>query len=145
MSKRWLLTMSLALVLPASLAAQNAVTTSGTKGTASATDAHVRSTNATNSTDAKVAPPPSKGGPTAKGPYGTCNVHVDNSTAYYVQFYFNGDLAGVIGPWGDLYPNITPGQAELYARAVFDDGSVLTFGPRQFLCSGSDFHWTLTP
>ncbi|HLJ78478.1 MAG TPA: hypothetical protein VKT75_13735 [Acidobacteriaceae bacterium] len=145
MRKHWLWTACMAVALPVSVAAQNAVTTSGNKADASAPDTHIRSNSLTNSTDQKIAPPPSKGGPTAKGPYGTCTVHVDNGTGYIVQFYFNGSLAGVMGPWGDLYPNITPGKAELYARAVFDDGTVLTFGPREFLCSGTDLHWTLTP
>ena len=38
---------------------------------------------------------------------------------------------------------ITSGVAILYARADFDDGSVVTFGPREFRCVGGAFTWTL--
>jgi hypothetical protein len=125
--------------------AQGTVETSGVKGQANSKDAHIKTSNATNSADQKIVPPPSKGGPTAKGPYGTCTLHIDNHTPLFVNLYMNGEFAGTVGPYGDLYPNITPGMAELYARAVFDDGSVLTFGPRDYRCSGSDFVWRLVP
>jgi hypothetical protein len=144
MRNQWLWAACIAAVLPVSSIAQKALTTNGNQAQASTADTHVKSNSWTNSLDHKIAPPPKKGGPAAKGAYGTCTVHVDNATGYIVQFYFNGSPAGVMGPWGDLYPNITPGRAELYGRAVFDNGTVLTFGPETFLCSGTDLHWTLT-
>lgn len=125
------------------IAAQNTAETSGVKGKANAKDTHVKSSDATNSSDQKIVPPPGKGGPKAKGPWGTCTLHIDNHTPFYVTAYVGGYVVGVVGPWGDLYPNITPGIAELYARAVFDDGTVLTFGPREYQCSGNDFVWKL--
>ena len=127
------------------MTAQNTADTSGVKGQAKAQDSNIKDNSTTNSPDQKIVPPPGKGGPQAKGPWGTCVLHIDNHTPYYVQFYFNGDLDGVIGPWGELYPDITPGMAQLYARAVFNDGTVLTFGPREYRCNGGDFRWTLTP
>jgi hypothetical protein len=133
-----------AALLPLSLPAQTKVTTSGRKGAANS-DNHVKMDNWSNAPGAKVAPPAKKGGPAAKGPYGTCTVDVDNRTPWIVQFYFQGSAAGVVGPWGDLYPNITPGTAQLYGRATFTDGSSLTFGPETFVCNGQDFHWSLTP
>jgi hypothetical protein len=138
------LVICIAALVSIPLAAQN-VENSGVKAQANAQDTHVKNSNPTNSPDTKIAPPQKKGGPTAKGPWGTCILHIDNHTGLIVQFYFNGVLDGVIGPWGDFYPSITQGNAELYARAVFDDGSVLTFGPRDYHCSGADFTWTLTP
>ena len=99
-----------------------------------------------NAPDQKIIGPASKGGPRAKGPY-DCHLHVDNHTALYVDFYFNGAPAGSMGPWGDLYPQITEGHASLYARAVFNDGSSVTFGPRDYVCTGDDnrYTWTLNP
>jgi hypothetical protein len=120
-------------------------TASGVKRMANAPDAHVRSDSVTNALGSHVAAPASKGGAKDRGANGTCDIHVNNKTGYYITFYFNGRPAGSMGPWGDLYPNITEGNAELYGRAVFDDGSVMTFGPQEYHCTGSDFIWTLTP
>jgi hypothetical protein len=135
----------IATLISIPLAAQNPAEDSGAKGQANTQDTHIKNSNPTNSPDQKIAPPPSKGGPKAKGAWGTCDLHIDNRTGLIVQVFFQGNLVGVVGPWGDLYPNITPGVAELYARAVFDDGSVLTFGPREYRCNGRDFTWSLVP
>ncbi|HZZ15187.1 MAG TPA: hypothetical protein VFE08_04410 [Candidatus Sulfotelmatobacter sp.] len=124
------------------IAAQNAAQDTGIKAQATQ-DTHIKNDNPTNSVGDKIAPPPSKGGPKAKGPGGTCRIHVDNRTGLIVQFYFQGHRDGVVGPWGDLVDYITPGNAQLYGRAIFDDGSELTFGPRGFACLGDDFTWTL--
>lgn len=119
--------------------AENA-TSKGVKTQASAHDANVNSDNMTNMAGHAVAPPVK-----SRGLNGTCDIRVSNQTGLYVQFFFNGNPAGTIGPWGALTPNITEGNASLYARAVFTDGSVLTFGPRALTCTGGDFTWTLTP
>lgn len=62
-------------------------------------------------------------------------------------YYFNGNALGTIGPWGDYYPSITLGNAQLYGRAVFTNGTVLTFGPVNYNCviNGSTYTWTLNP
>lgn len=138
------LILCIAALIALPLAAQNNVTTSGVKGGQASSDTHVKSNDMTNSMDQNIAPPPNKGGPKAKGG-AWCDIHVDNRTPYYVQFYMNGALGGVIGPWGDLYPNITGGYAEFYARAVFNNGDVISFGPRNYQCSGGSATWTLTP
>lgn len=131
------------VAVPCSLVGQT-VTDKGAKATAGAQDPNVQSDAMTNPEHPDIAAPAKKGGPKSRGLGGTCNIHVDNRTPYYVTFYFNGYATGAIGPWGDLYPNITQGNAALYARATFTDGSVLTFGPRQFTCTGTDFIWTLS-
>ena len=142
---RFMLAACFAALVSIPLAAQNnSAENKGVKGQANAQDANVKNNNSTNSPDTKIAPPERKGGPKAKGPWGTCTLHIDNRTGFIVQFYFNGTLDGLIGPWGDLYPSITQGNAQLYARAVFDDGSSLAFGPREYHCSGGDFTWSLT-
>lgn len=135
---------TLAVLISIPLAAQS-VSTSGVKGSSSANDPHIKSDAANNSETQKIPAPPSKGGPKSRGLNGTCNIKIDNRTPYYITFYFNGQPAGALGPWGDLFPNITPGSAELYARAVFTNGSVLTFGPRDLRCAGGDLIWTLNP
>ncbi len=125
------------------LTAQNSVQTAGVKTQAGAKDTNVKTDNALNSPDQKIAAPERKGGPKAKAL--TCNAHIDNQTPLYVRYYMNGDLEAIIGPYGDYYPAYTLGNAVLYAKAVFPDGSFLSFGPRNYSCSGSDFTWTLTP
>jgi hypothetical protein len=124
------------------LTAQNTIQTSGVKAQAGAKDSNIKNDNALNSADQKIAPPAKKGGPAAKGVY--CELHIDNRTPYYVRFYMNGELGAIIGPFGDYYPDITSGLAVLYGRAVFDDGSAYTFGPRDYQCSGGSATWSLT-
>ena len=124
--------------------AQNSFQTIGVKAKADAPDGNVKHDNITNSPDQKLAPPQKKGGPASKAGY-TCDGHIDNRTGLYVRYYMNGELEAIIGPYGDYFPAYTHGSVVLYARAVFDDGSVLTFGPRNYSCVGSDFTWSLTP
>jgi len=138
-----LLACAIALVsLP--VAAQNSFLTNGVKAKPDAADPNIKHDEVTNSPDQKVAPPQKKGGPASKAGY-TCDGHIDNRTSLYVRYYMNGDLEAIIGPYGDYYPAYTHGNAVLYAKAVFEDGSVLTFGPRTYSCVGSDFTWSLTP
>ena len=133
-----------AAIVSAPLVAQT-VSDKGVKKSKGAHDVNIQSDEMMNSEHPDIAAPESKGGMKRRGLGGTCNIHVDNHTPYYVTFYFNGNATGAIGPWGDLYPNITQGNAALYARAVFTNGTVLTFGPRAFTCTGTDFVWTLAP
>jgi hypothetical protein len=119
--------------------------TKGVQASANSHDINIQSDSLVNSKGSNIAAPQSKGGFASRGLNGTCNIHVNNKTGYYITFYFNGNAAGAVGPWGDLYPNSTEGSAVLYGKAVFTDGSVLTFGPQNFTCTGTDFTWTLTP
>jgi hypothetical protein len=129
------------------LAAQKGTTiqTKGVQGQANTKDTHINSDSMENLPGQKVVAPASKGGPMAKGP--GCVLHINNSTAWNVQFYFNGNLTGVIGAYGDYYPSITLGNAQLYARALFTNGTVYTFGPINYDCAinGSTYTWTLNP
>src|SRR5262249_19139155 len=93
-----------------------------------------------NSASAKTPAPPSKGGDKSRGVY--CTVHIDNHTAYYVRIYVDGIYSGTVPPWGDIYPTAISGATRLYARAVFEDGSYFSWGPRTFDCE--DYHtWQL--
>ena len=135
----WASILSVTALVAIPVMAESAVS-KGVMAPANAHDANVNSENMMNTAGHPV-PQPVK----SRGLNGTCDIRVSNQTGLYVQFFFNGNQVGTIGPWGALTPNITEGNAALYARAVFTDGSVLTFGPRALTCVGGDFTWTLTP
>lgn len=135
----WVAVLCIAAMFSMQSTAEN-VTSKGVKGQGNAPDANIHNENMQNSPGHAV-PAPVK----SRGLNGTCDIRVSNQTGLYVQFYFNGNPVGTIGPWGVYTPNISEGNAALYARAVFTDGSVLTFGPRALTCVGGDFTWTLTP
>jgi len=143
---RAMIVMCAAALLSIPLAAQSK--SSGVKGQASTPDPNIKSDSLTNTPGQTVVPPPSKGGPASKG--AGCVLHIDNSTAYIIEFYFNGIAEGAMSPWSDYTNTITPGGASLYGKATFTDGSVLTFGPQAYQCNASlgpdaTFTWTLTP
>jgi hypothetical protein len=140
----WFAILGITALVSNTAMAENA-SSKGAKGLGGTPDSNILNSNMVNSKNSMVEAPESKGGAKSRGLNGTCNIHVNNSTALYVTFYFNGVAAGALGPWGDLYPNSTEGRGTLYARATFTDGSVMTFGPRDFTCTGTDFVWTLTP
>jgi hypothetical protein len=128
--------------------AATTVKSAANKGSASATDPNIKSNSLANTPGKTVVAPHSKGGPAAKGP--GCVLHIDNSTGYIVEFYFNGVAQGAMSPWGDYQTAITPGGAQLYGTATFTNGQVLTFGPQAYICTASPgadavFTWTLTP
>ena len=137
----------LAALISIPLAAQT-VKSSGVKGSASTKDPNIKSNSLSNTPGKTVVPPASKGGPAAKG--NACVLHIDNSTGYIVEFYFNGVAQGAMSPYADYTTSITPGGAQLYGTATFTNGTVLTFGPQVYACNatlGPDnvFTWTLTP
>jgi hypothetical protein len=140
----WVSILGITALASITVMAENA-SSKGVKGLAGSTDGNILSNSVMNSKNSNVAAPPTKGGFQTRGLNGTCNIHINNKTGLYVTFYFNGNAAGALGPWGDLYPNSTEGKGTLYAKASFTDGSVMTFGPRDFTCTGTDFVWTLTP
>lgn len=146
MNKRFVWAAALCLTALLSIPAiAQGTSAKGVRKASSTSDFNIQSDSLVNSMNSSVPAPVSKGGFNTRGLNGTCNIHVNNKTGYYVTFYFNGNAAGAVGPWGDLYPTSTEGKAVLYAKAVFTDGSVLTFGPQDFTCTGTDFTWTLTP
>jgi hypothetical protein len=105
-------------------------------------DENIKKDSPVNDAKAQVQAPPDKGGAKSRGML--CRFHVDNRTQWKIQIFVNGQLDGLVGPYGDAYGTYTEGNMLLYARALFDDGSVLTWGPRTAVCQG-DFSWTLEP
>ncbi len=98
-----------------------------------------------NSMDAKARPaPPQKGGEKARGATVTCDVHFDNRTKWRIKVWTDRDYEGVVGPYGDLYTWAVAGPTELFGRADFTDGSVLTWGPVVVKCPpGGSYTWRL--
>ncbi len=104
-------------------------------------DENIKSDSETNSDSNKMPAPPKKGGARAKGA-GACAVVVDNRTAYLIRIYVDGTYRGTISPWGDAYCYTGSGATKLYAVALFDDGSRLTWGPNVVNC-GDTYTWRL--
>jgi hypothetical protein len=87
--------------------------------------------------------PPKKGGAKTRG-FFDCWVTVDNYTPWWVDVYVDRTYRGQVGPWGAGTVNAGAGGTNLYGRAVFDNGSVKSWGPRQFHCSSDgEFSWRL--
>ena len=75
-----------------------------------------------------------------------CVLDVNNNFPYSVSVYVNGAFAGYIKAYGGgYYPVLKGGGAVVYALASFDDGSTITFGPRQFTCANANMEWSLGP
>jgi hypothetical protein len=148
----WLVALVLGVVciLPGIAGAQSKdgkpVLATAKKGTAGA-DANIKSENRTNAPDAasKYPAPADKGGTkTRGGGWYECGVHVDNHSPYYVQIFVDGDYSGTVAPWGDYYAHTGSGATSLYGRALFDDGSVYTWGPQAVRCPANGwFLWQL--
>ena len=110
----------------------------------SGADANVKNTSTQNDSKKAAEPAIQKGGKTrGYGPY-TCVVHVDNRTGWIINVWIDGHLRGVVGGGGDLYVATGNGATTFYARADFDNGAYIPWGPRSFTCSGS-YTWTLWP
>jgi len=96
---------------------------------------------------------PAEPAPADKAPAGTmsrganeCRVQFDNRSSLFVATYAEGAYRGELPPWGDVYTFVIAGQARLYARATFTDGSVSTWGPRLVECpAGGTYKWMLFP
>jgi hypothetical protein len=104
-------------------------------------DENIKSDSETNSTSNNLTAPPKKGGARAKGAQ-SCAVIVDNRTPFLIRIYVDGTYRGTISPWGDAYCYTGSGATKLYAVAMFDDGSRLTWGPNVVSC-GTSYTWRL--
>jgi hypothetical protein len=106
-------------------------------------DQNVKADRAPNHVSATAAPAPAaKGGERTRG--GVSVVHIDNWTQWYIDVYMNGTFCGSMGPWGDTYCYVPSGNVTMYARAPFDDGSALKWGPRVDYVDGT-YTWKLNP
>jgi hypothetical protein len=85
-----------------------------------------------------VAPPASK----SSAGKAMCAVTFDNHTDLIAKTYIDGRYAGTIRPYGELSTSIVPGQAKLYARAEYDDGTADAWGPVNATCR-TKYVWRL--
>lgn len=169
-AKRWLLVLAaLALLLPAAPQAVSAQTRSkktqksaggqkrdqsfvlkaqraeGDRG--SATDPNIKNDSTTNSEQQEAVGPESKGGSSdARGAAGLCRVEFDNYTRWIVKVYVDGTFRGVVGPYGEGTSFTLAGPTRVYARADFDNGSYLYWGPKDYSCrSGQYIYFKMDP
>jgi hypothetical protein len=105
-------------------------------------DEHIKNNSVANDPKSLMEAPAEKGGKKSRGAYAT--VVFDNYTAYKIQIFANGEYLGMVSAYGKGSSYATPGSAELYGRADFTDGSVLTWGPQAVsLDAGDTFTWKL--
>ena len=78
----------------------------------------------------------------------TCNIDLINETGYVIDIYIDGKFRGTMGEYDANYTTTGTGATKLYARAEFDDGSFLYWGPKNITCGSNSkdgyFEWTLT-
>jgi hypothetical protein len=71
------------------------------------------------------------------------DIIVDNYTGYSVDIYVDGSFRGTIAPYDKKVTWAVPGNTRLYAKATFDDGSYLYWGPGTTY-TGYEYTWKLT-
>jgi hypothetical protein len=84
--------------------------------------------------------PPEKGGEKSRG--GLARLHIDNRSKWFLRIYTQRSYDGTISPWGDGYVNFrgAPGTVTLYVKAVFDDGTFFSWGPKQYMLVPGEVH-----
>ena len=136
---------SLAPVSPAQNAPAGKTTeivAQGHKARGQGADPNIKRKSDLNDAATQLPPPAAKGGPKVRGDL--CGIVADNWTPWKVQFYLNGDLQGMISPYGALSGVTFSGPTVVYARADFTDGTYTTWGPQTFQCSGEGiYRWKL--
>lgn len=111
-----------------------------TKGeTSRGADANIKQSKETNDPNATMDPPRSKGGATTRGQGGYCEVRFDNRTKWYIKLYVDGDYRGTLSPYGDAVVYALAGSTRVYARADFDDGTYLYWGPSTYTCGPNQY------
>lgn len=99
-------------------------------------DENIKQTRRTNQLNADIPPPANKSGTRGTGRM-TCHIDLDNSTKHYIDIYIDGYYEGTMGPWDDAHVDAGSGATRIYARAEFEDGSYLYWGPENFVCGNN--------
>jgi hypothetical protein len=105
------------------------------------TDNNIKHGREANDPNANSEAPPDKGGPKIRG--GSCRIHVDNRTPWYVDIYTDGDYRGQVSPWGDSYGWVGCGDTNLYGVATFRGAPDMVWGPTVYSINGT-FTWSIT-
>jgi hypothetical protein len=140
--------LSLALLIPASAPAQGGkkgkapeVQNDAQQRTTTEPDENIQNPSETNDPGTAPKAPADKGGEKTRA--GLCHIHVDNRTPWKIQMYVNGNYAGLVPGWGDLWSTYDGGGHTMYGRARFERGPDITWGPRRISCVGM-YNWRLT-
>lgn len=121
---------------------QAGATSNSTRTRGGGADANVRRDEAPNAVNKAATPEPagkSTRGASAVEPGQIC---IDSRVDLYVKIYVDGSFVGTVSPWGDACGYYGSGDHQLYARAVFTDGSYSSWGPVTGN-SSSGFRWTI--
>jgi hypothetical protein len=115
------------------------------KPTTRGEDPNIKSDKETNDPNSELAAPQQKGGAKTRGG-GACQVRFDNRTRWFVKLYVDGTYRGTISPYGDGVAYTGAGPTRVYARAVFDSGDYLYWGPSDYRCySGQFIYFRMNP
>ena len=115
------------------------------KPTTRGEDPNIKSEKETNDPNSELAAPQQKGGAKTRGG-GACQVRFDNRTRWFVKLYVDGTYRGTISPYGDGVAYTGAGPTRVYARAVFDSGDYLYWGPTDYSCySGQFIYFRMNP
>lgn len=106
-------------------------------------DSNIKTRRAPNSANHTKKAPPTKGGPATKGSWG--KLTVKNYTGYIIDIYVDDDYSGTVDDYGDAEGDFSTGYHTLYARADFDDGTYLYWGPESVYIGSNGFIWRLNP
>ncbi len=108
------------------------------KGSGTADDPNITTEELPNSMANRQNAPANKGG-NSKGAAG-CKVIFDNYTDFRIKLYVNGSYRGTVGGFDDAYLYVAPSSdTVVYARADFDDGSYLYWGPTNYDCRSNQY------
>ena len=109
-------------------------------------DPNIKDESTVNSQNQDFPAPKEKSGGTTRGAQGVCTVILDNQTKWRIQIYVDGTYRGTMAPFGDSTSYTGAGLTRVYARAVFDDGSSLSWGPQDYTCySGQYINFRMDP
>jgi hypothetical protein len=99
------------------------------------TDPNIKDDSMVNSASAEFVGPKEKvGSNNTRGAAGVCKVVLDNRTKLRIKIYVDGSFRGVMAPYGDSVTYTGAGPTRVYARAEFDDGTALYWGPSDYTC-----------
>lgn len=104
------------------------------------TDPNIKQDSSVNNANAEFVGPKDKAGSgNTRGSAGVCKVVLDNRTKLIVKIYVDGTYRGTMSPYGDSVTYTGSGLTRVYARADFDDGSYVYWGPTDYTCYDGQF------
>lgn len=116
------------------------ITDKSSKGTGE--DKNVTQTRSKNSPNKTEKTNPKGGGQR------TCSIDLVNKTQWVIDIYIDGKYRGTMDEYASNFTTTGSGATRLYARAEFDNGEYIYWGPREITCGSNSkdgyYEWTLT-